>query len=43
MGFDVVKMFTKPLHHRIALPFIHFSFHFIEREVNDIVVMDFFA
>ena len=40
---DVVEMFAKPLEHGIDLAFIQLSFHLVEREVNDIVVMDFFA
>ena len=43
MGFDVVEMVAKPLDYSVFLAFIDFSFHFVEREVNDIVVMDFFA
>jgi hypothetical protein len=43
VGFDIVEMFAKPLDHGFFLPFIELALHFIEREMNDIVVMDFFS
>jgi hypothetical protein len=43
VGFDIVKMFAKPLDDGVLLPLIELALHFIEREMDDIVVMDFFA
>jgi hypothetical protein len=43
VGFDIVEMVAKPLDYSVFLAFIDLSLYFVEREVNDIVVMDFFA
>ena len=43
VSFDVVKMVAKPLDYSVFLPFINLALDLIEREVNDVVMMDFFA
>ena len=38
-----MQMVAKPLDYSVFLAFIDLSLYFVERKVNDIVVMDFFA
>ena len=40
-GFDFVEMLAEPFQHVGALPFVDFPFHFVEREMHDIVMMQF--